>query len=162
MKESEETIPKQSGVASLVTLFMAGDVMTGRVAGFQGSKGRRGGGYPSPEQESEGIPGNCLISECPLCKTEGSVMSESKQMAVVIPAGRARLQGILSLPQKPPRGVVVFALGSGSGRFSPRNQACFRIPFYKIPCFEVGCSHYAPRKYPSYRCAYWHPVWATP
>lgn len=53
-------------------------------------------------------------------------MSENEQMHVVIPAGRARLQGILSLPQKP-RGVVVFAHGSGSGRFSPRNNFVARI-----------------------------------
>ncbi len=53
-------------------------------------------------------------------------MSESKQMGVVIPAGLARLQGILSVPQKP-SGVVVFAHGSGSGRFSPRNQFVARF-----------------------------------
>lgn len=53
-------------------------------------------------------------------------MSENEQMHVVIPAGRARLQGILSLPQKP-RGVVIFGHGSGSGRFSPRNNFVARI-----------------------------------
>jgi len=53
-------------------------------------------------------------------------MSENEQMDVVIPAGRVRLQGILSLPQKP-CGVVVFAHGSGSGRFSPRNSFVARI-----------------------------------
>jgi len=40
---------------------------------------------------------------------------------VVIPAGRRRLRGILTVPQDA-RGVVAFAHGSGSGRHSPRNQ----------------------------------------
>jgi putative phosphoribosyl transferase len=40
---------------------------------------------------------------------------------VVIPSGRRRLQGILKVPQDA-TGVVAFAHGSGSGRFSPRNQ----------------------------------------
>jgi len=53
-------------------------------------------------------------------------MSPRRQIDVVIPAGRARLQGILSLPQTP-RGVVVFAHGSGSGRLSPRNNFVARI-----------------------------------
>jgi putative phosphoribosyl transferase len=42
--------------------------------------------------------------------------------AVEIPAGGVRLAGDLVLPPNP-RGVVVFAHGSGSGRFSPRNRA---------------------------------------
>ena len=53
-------------------------------------------------------------------------MPESKQTDVVIPAGRHQLQGILSRPQTP-RGMVVFAHGSGSGRFSPRNQFVARF-----------------------------------
>lgn len=40
---------------------------------------------------------------------------------VGIPAGRRRVRGILSLPPGA-SAVVVFAHGSGSGRFSPRNQ----------------------------------------
>ena len=40
---------------------------------------------------------------------------------VVIPAGRHALSGTLSLPSNA-AGVVVFAHGSGSARFSPRNQ----------------------------------------
>jgi putative phosphoribosyl transferase len=43
-------------------------------------------------------------------------------MDVAIPAGAARLQGLLELAGTP-RGVVAFAHGSGSGRNSPRNQA---------------------------------------
>ena len=43
------------------------------------------------------------------------------QRAVTIPAGSVRLDGILSLPQGA-KGIVLFAHGSGSGRFSPRNQ----------------------------------------
>jgi len=40
---------------------------------------------------------------------------------VRIPAGRHRLSGVLTLPPAAV-GVVAFAHGSGSGRFSPRNQ----------------------------------------
>jgi putative phosphoribosyl transferase len=40
---------------------------------------------------------------------------------VSIPAGEVRLKGTLSLPPNP-RGLVLFAHGSGSSRFSPRNR----------------------------------------
>ena len=40
---------------------------------------------------------------------------------VDIPAGYRRMGGILRVPQGA-RGVIAFAHGSGSGRFSPRNQ----------------------------------------
>jgi putative phosphoribosyl transferase len=40
---------------------------------------------------------------------------------VVIPAGHARLEGSLVLPARP-RGIVLFAHGSGSSRHSPRNR----------------------------------------
>ncbi len=42
------------------------------------------------------------------------------QHEVEIPVGSHRLEGILSIPENP-LGLVVFAHGSGSGRFSPRN-----------------------------------------
>lgn len=42
------------------------------------------------------------------------------QHDVEIPVGTNRLQGILSIPQDP-LGLVIFAHGSGSSRFSPRN-----------------------------------------
>src|SRR5262245_31185501 len=41
---------------------------------------------------------------------------------VVIPAGSRRLSGVLTVPPGA-RGVVAFAHGSGSGRFSPRNRS---------------------------------------
>jgi len=41
-------------------------------------------------------------------------------LAISVPVGTARLQGLLRIPRSP-RGVVLFAHGSGSGRFSPRN-----------------------------------------
>jgi putative phosphoribosyl transferase len=41
---------------------------------------------------------------------------------VAIPAGEVRLAGDLAVPPGA-RGVVLFAHGSGSGRFSPRNRA---------------------------------------
>lgn len=40
---------------------------------------------------------------------------------VEIPAREVQLKGMLALPENAP-GVVLFAHGSGSGRFSPRNQ----------------------------------------
>lgn len=36
--------------------------------------------------------------------------------------GTSGLEGILGLPVTPPRGVILFAHGSGSSRFSPRNN----------------------------------------
>ena len=45
----------------------------------------------------------------------------SPERLVEIPAGRRTVQGSLMLPPER-RGIVVFAHGSGSGRFSPRNQ----------------------------------------
>lgn len=44
-----------------------------------------------------------------------------EEQVVHIPAGRRALDGILVIPEGA-CGVVVFAHGSGSGRFSPRNQ----------------------------------------
>jgi putative phosphoribosyl transferase len=41
--------------------------------------------------------------------------------SIMIPSGRRRLSGILHVPPKA-TGVVAFAHGSGSGRFSPRNR----------------------------------------
>ena len=51
---------------------------------------------------------------------------EQHEKEVVIPADTVRLQGILGLPPKS-RGLVVFAHGSGSGRFSPRNNFVARV-----------------------------------
>jgi len=45
----------------------------------------------------------------------------TRERFVEIPAGRRRVKGALRMPREP-RGVVAFAHGSGSGRFSPRNQ----------------------------------------
>lgn len=45
---------------------------------------------------------------------------------VAIPASGRTVRGLLSLPAGAP-GVVAFAHGSGSGRFSPRNQFVARI-----------------------------------
>ncbi|MBI4402500.1 MAG: dienelactone hydrolase family protein [Nitrospirae bacterium] len=43
-----------------------------------------------------------------------------KERPVMVTTGLVTLRGILGLPEKP-RGVVLFAHGSGSGRLSPRN-----------------------------------------
>jgi putative phosphoribosyl transferase len=40
---------------------------------------------------------------------------------ITIRSGRIRLEGLLGIPESP-LGVVLFAHGSGSGRFSPRNN----------------------------------------
>jgi putative phosphoribosyl transferase len=45
---------------------------------------------------------------------------------VEIPSGKRRLSGILHVPPEA-AGVVAFAHGSGSGRFSPRNQFVARV-----------------------------------
>ena len=44
-----------------------------------------------------------------------------RETVVTIPAGQVQLEGTLSLPAQP-RGVVLFAHGSGSSRHSPRNR----------------------------------------
>lgn len=48
-------------------------------------------------------------------------MTAAHEYPVTITTGNLSLEGILSLPAGS-RGVVVFAHGSGSGRFSPRNN----------------------------------------
>ena len=48
-------------------------------------------------------------------------MSTELDREVEVPCGRGNLSGILHVPPRA-QGVVVFAHGSGSGRFSPRNQ----------------------------------------
>lgn len=53
-------------------------------------------------------------------ETTGTVLE------VEIPSGRRRLCGILTVPADA-KGVVAFAHGSGSGRFSPRNQFVARV-----------------------------------
>jgi putative phosphoribosyl transferase len=50
----------------------------------------------------------------------------SGERLVQVPAAGRRLNGILTVPPRP-RGVVAFAHGSGSGRFSPRNQFVARV-----------------------------------
>jgi putative phosphoribosyl transferase len=55
-------------------------------------------------------------------KTVAQQTAPHRQLPVVIPADGVSLSGDLTLPQDAP-GVVVFAHGSGSGRFSPRNRA---------------------------------------
>lgn len=48
-------------------------------------------------------------------------MARRTQDDVVIPAAGAKLNGMLAVPDEA-QGIVVFAHGSGSSRFSPRNQ----------------------------------------
>lgn len=51
---------------------------------------------------------------------------ENNKKDVVIPADGVSLYGILEIPHQA-RGVVIFAHGSGSGRFSPRNNFVAQI-----------------------------------
>jgi putative phosphoribosyl transferase len=55
-----------------------------------------------------------------------STREKTTERDVEIPAGRRRIRGILSMPADA-SGVVAFAHGSGSGRFSPRNQYVARV-----------------------------------
>lgn len=48
------------------------------------------------------------------------------ERTVEIPSGAVRLPAILVLPEQA-RGVILFAHGSGSGRFSPRNNAVAHV-----------------------------------
>lgn len=48
------------------------------------------------------------------------------ERTVRIPSGRAQMEGMVEVPEGA-RGVVLFAHGSGSGRFSPRNQFVARV-----------------------------------
>ncbi len=49
----------------------------------------------------------------------------NQEKAVKIPAGKATINGNLTIPPKS-KGIVLFAHGSGSGRFSPRNMQVAR------------------------------------
>ena len=57
-------------------------------------------------------------------KRSGTIENNKKD--VVIPADGVSLYGILEIPHQA-RGVVIFAHGSGSGRFSPRNNFVAQI-----------------------------------
>lgn len=66
-------------------------------------------------------------ADCPVVTVrpgtaKGLEQSDDPVEEVVIPAGAHVLHGTLSRPESP-RGVVVFAHGSGSSRFSPRNRS---------------------------------------
>lgn len=58
-------------------------------------------------------------------KRASGANSES-QHSILIPTGRVTLEGDLGLPSRP-RGIVLFAHGSGSSRHSPRNQFVARV-----------------------------------
>ncbi|ULQ57755.1 alpha/beta hydrolase [Flavihumibacter rivuli] len=53
-------------------------------------------------------------------------MANIDQASVRIPVGRTHLDGLLILPPNP-KGMVIFSHGSGSSRFSPRNQMVARF-----------------------------------
>ena len=57
---------------------------------------------------------------------EGAIDDLASERDVQIPVGDVRLDGTIALPAAA-RGVVVFAHGSGSGRFSPRNRHVARV-----------------------------------
>ena len=53
-------------------------------------------------------------------------MQKMKEEDVTISIGRAIIEGYLMIPQGA-KGIVIFAHGSGSGRFSPRNQYVAKV-----------------------------------
>ncbi|MBI2869663.1 MAG: dienelactone hydrolase family protein [Chloroflexi bacterium] len=53
-------------------------------------------------------------------------MPETGEEPVSIPAGKLKLEGNLGVPPHA-RGLVLFAHGSGSSRFSPRNRSVARV-----------------------------------
>jgi putative phosphoribosyl transferase len=55
-----------------------------------------------------------------------AINTKEMQREIEIPSGRRRLSGILRVPPGA-AGVITFAHGSGSGRFSPRNQSVARV-----------------------------------
>ncbi|MBI3980093.1 MAG: dienelactone hydrolase family protein [Chloroflexi bacterium] len=57
---------------------------------------------------------------------EEALSPERDERDIEIPSGNVTLRGILGLPPQP-EGVVLFAHGSGSGRFSPRNTMVARF-----------------------------------
>jgi putative phosphoribosyl transferase len=52
--------------------------------------------------------------------------ASARQSTATIPADGVLLEGDLTVPSHP-GGIVVFAHGSGSGRFSPRNRAVANV-----------------------------------
>lgn len=63
---------------------------------------------------------------CMITRGDDARMATEMERTVEIQSGEARLGGILGLPDGA-CGVVAFAHGSGSGRFSPRNQYVARV-----------------------------------
>jgi putative phosphoribosyl transferase len=57
-------------------------------------------------------------------ETEARTVQQLQEVA--IPVGHVTVAGSLSLPSRS-RGIIVFAHGSGSGRFSPRNRAVAQV-----------------------------------
>jgi len=53
-------------------------------------------------------------------------MAIGTERVIEAPSGAARLEGMLEIPEGA-RGIALFAHGSGSGRFSPRNQFVARV-----------------------------------
>ena len=53
-------------------------------------------------------------------------MDTTTQRLIEVPSGEVQLEGMLGVPDGA-KGVVLFAHGSGSGRFSPRNQYVARV-----------------------------------
>src|SRR3954470_13635520 len=51
---------------------------------------------------------------------------DNLERTISIPAGHVRLEGTIGIPQAA-TGIVLFAHGSGSSRFSPRNRFVARV-----------------------------------
>ncbi len=79
----------------------------------------------SPVHPSSLIP-HPLINVGVIDMSDLNTKIHDNEKLVEIPAGAARLQGILGLPENA-QGIVLFAHGRGSGRLSPRNNQVARL-----------------------------------
>lgn len=72
------------------------------------------------------IAGNCTEVHKVCRKGADGVVKIQVERDISVDAGVAKLEGMLAVPEGA-SGVVLFAHGSGSGRFSPRNQYVARV-----------------------------------
>jgi dienelactone hydrolase len=79
---------------------------------------KRAGGEDGCEYEYVRTSSHSRAEACSMIKSAAHMVQER---LVGVPAGRATLNGDLRVPEGP-RGIVLFAHGSGSGRHSSRNR----------------------------------------
>ena len=93
-----------------------------RSAADSRSRGRKPRGRAAPDRDPGSVPCPFPMRRFPGDRNmNANPRDQVTEREAEIPAGRRKVRGILSLPRGT-SAVVVFAHGSGSGRFSPRNQ----------------------------------------